>query len=60
MHAFSYVLAFLRSLEAKHEEQGATAVEYALVVGLVSIVVVGAVALFGGTITTFVEGLSFR
>lgn len=60
MYAFSYVLAYLTSLEAKREEKGATAVEYALVVGLVSIVVVGAVALFKGTITTFVNGVTFK
>ena len=60
MYAFSYVLAYLTSLEAKRDEKGATAVEYALVVGLVSIVVVLAVAAFGPKITAFVSTVSFR
>lgn len=60
MYAFSYVLAYLTSLEAKREEKGATAVEYALVVGLVSLVVVGAVAAFGPAIRSFISTVSFR
>jgi pilus assembly protein Flp/PilA len=56
-HAIAYVLSVIAT--DKHEEKGATAVEYALVIGLVSIVVVGAVALFGPKITTFVNGVSF-
>ncbi|TXL62382.1 Flp family type IVb pilin [Aeromicrobium terrae] len=43
----------------KRDEEGATAVEYALVIGLVSLVVVAAVALFGPKIETFVNGVSF-
>jgi pilus assembly protein Flp/PilA len=57
-HAIAYVLSVIAS--DKHEEEGATAVEYALVIGLVSIVVVAAVALFGPKITSFVNGVSFR
>ena len=57
-HAIAYVMSVIAT--DKHEEKGATAVEYALVIGLVSIVVVGAVALFGPKITTFVNGVSFR
>lgn len=56
-HAIAYVMSVIAT--DKREEKGATAVEYALVVGLVSLVVVGAVALFGGKITTFVNGVSF-
>jgi pilus assembly protein Flp/PilA len=56
-HAIAYVLSVIAS--DKREEKGATAVEYALVIGLVSIVVVAAVALFGPKITTFVNGVSF-
>lgn len=56
-HAIAYVLSVIAT--DKREEKGATAVEYALVIGLVSIVVVGAVALFGPKITTFVNGVSF-
>lgn len=59
-HALAYVLAAVTA--TKREEKGATAVEYALVIGLVSIVVVGAVALLGGEdgpLTTFIEGIDF-
>jgi pilus assembly protein Flp/PilA len=56
-HAFAYVMSVIAS--PKREEKGATAVEYALVVGLVSIVVVTALALFGPKITTFINGITF-
>ncbi|MEV7395500.1 Flp family type IVb pilin [Aeromicrobium sp. NPDC092404] len=56
-HAIAYVLSVIST--DKREEKGATAVEYALVIGLVSIVVVGAVALFGPAITSFVNGVDF-
>lgn len=57
-HAIAYVLSVL--VADKNEEKGATAVEYALVIGLVSIVVVAAVAAFGPKITTFVSTVTFR
>ena len=57
-HAIAYVMAVLA--EPKRDEKGATAVEYALVIGLVSLIVVGAVAAFGPRITTFVNGVNFR
>jgi pilus assembly protein Flp/PilA len=56
-HAMAYVMSIIAS--PKREEKGATAVEYALVVGLVSIVVVTALALFGPKITTFINGITF-
>jgi len=56
-HAIAYVLSVIAG--DKREEKGATAVEYALVIGLVSIVVVAAVALFGPKIVSFVNGVSF-
>jgi len=37
----------MRSLMIRTDEQGATAVEYALMVGLIAIVIVGSVSLFG-------------
>ncbi len=57
-HAIAYVMSVIAS--DKREEKGATAVEYALVVGLVSLIVVAAVALFGPKITAFVSGVNFR
>ena len=35
------------------EETGATAVEYGLIVGLIAVVIIGAVALLGGTLSGF-------
>lgn len=57
-HAIAYVLSVLAA--DKNDEKGATAVEYALVIGLVSIVVVAAVALFGPKITSFVSTVTFK
>ena len=57
-HAIAYVMSVLAAPK-RDEEKGATAVEYALVVGLVSIVVVTALALFGPKITTFINGITF-
>jgi pilus assembly protein Flp/PilA len=34
-------------LRARHGERGATAVEYGLMVGLIAVVIIGAVTLFG-------------
>lgn len=59
INAFSFVVAYVTSVAAKREEKGATAVEYALVVGLVSIVIVAAVAVFGDNIETFVGNVTF-
>lgn len=56
-HAIAYVLSVLAA--DKNDEKGATAVEYALVIGLVSIVVVAAVALLGPKIKTFVDSVTF-
>lgn len=58
-HAIAYVMSVLVADRKSESEKGVTAVEYALVVGLVSILVVGAVAAFKGKIDTFVSGVSF-
>lgn len=47
MYAFSYALAFLATMERRHNERGATAVEYGLLVALIAAVIVGAVLTFG-------------
>jgi pilus assembly protein Flp/PilA len=54
---YATLLSFVAA--PKKDEKGATAVEYALVIGLVSLVVVAAVAAFGPKITAFITGLSF-
>ncbi|MBT2516659.1 Flp family type IVb pilin [Streptomyces sp. ISL-90] len=45
--------ALLNSLREK--EEGATAVEYALIVGLVSLIIIGALALIGPAVVSFVN-----
>ncbi|KZE92012.1 hypothetical protein AVP42_02915 [Agromyces sp. NDB4Y10] len=39
----------------REKEEGATAVEYALIVGLVSLVIIAALALIGPAVVTFVN-----
>ena len=56
-HAMAYVMSVIAS--PKREEKGATAVEYALVIGLLSIVIVTALALLGPKVTTFINGITF-
>jgi len=43
-----YTLAAFTSDRLKKETKGATAVEYGLMVGLIAVVIIGAVALLGG------------
>jgi Flp pilus assembly pilin Flp len=45
-----------KRLEAlKEQEEGATAVEYALIIGLVSLVIIAALALLGPAVVTFIN-----
>lgn len=49
--ASRFVLAHCRLTEAlRLDERGATAVEYALIAGLIAVVIAGAVALLGTTV----------
>lgn len=52
LKAYSRLVARINSLQ--NEEEGATAVEYALIVGLVSLVIIAALALIGPAVSTFV------
>lgn len=56
-HALAYVLAVMAT--PKREEKGATVVEYALVIGLISLVLIGSWAVLGGRIQTMVNGINF-
>lgn len=40
-----------------NDESGATAVEYALIVGGIAVVIIGAIQAFGGGLSTFFSGL---
>lgn len=53
LKAYSRIQARINAL--RDEEEGATAVEYALIVGLVSLVIIAALALIGPAVVTFVN-----
>ena len=40
------------------DEEGATAVEYGLIVGLIAVVIIGAVFALGGTLSGFFEDIN--
>lgn len=56
---FAFFSATLHEVQNRKNEKGVTAVEYALVVGGVCLLVVGALAAFGPKLTTFVNGITF-
>lgn len=43
-----------------NDDQGATAVEYALIVGGIAVVILGAIQAFGGGLSTFFSGLTTK
>lgn len=63
MTMFNQVLAFfsatLHEVQNRKNEKGVTAVEYALVVGGVCLLVVAALAAFGPKLDTFISGITF-
>lgn len=54
-HALAYVMSVL--VADKNDEKGASAVEYALVIGMVAVVIALAVTTLGGKISTFVNDI---
>lgn len=53
------MLAFVAGVKDKMEsEKGATATEYGLLVGLIALIIVGGVGLFGGALDAFFTGLA--
>ncbi|WP_024367147.1 Flp family type IVb pilin [Arthrobacter sp. TB 26] len=53
------MLAFVTGVKNKLEsEKGATATEYSLLVGLIALVIVAGVTLFGTNLNTFFSGLA--
>jgi pilus assembly protein Flp/PilA len=54
-HALAYVMSVL--VADRNDEKGATAVEYALVIGIVAVGLVGAFAALKGNLTTYVGKL---
>ncbi|MDO4716689.1 MAG: Flp family type IVb pilin [Propionibacteriaceae bacterium] len=58
--AYCYVTAALHSVSRRFQdkEKGATAVEYALIIALIAVVIIGTVTLLGGQIRTAFENVS--
>lgn len=53
------MMAFVAGVKDRFEsEKGATATEYSLLVGLIALVIVAGVTLFGGNLNTFFNGLA--
>jgi pilus assembly protein Flp/PilA len=62
LHTLSYVAADRlsdRLAALKNDEKGATAVEYAILVGVLAVIIAAAVTAFGGRIKTLFEGIKF-
>ena len=57
-----YTLSFTAAdrVKAVREEKGASAVEYALLVGLIAIAVVAAVGVFGDKLKTLFDGVNLN
>jgi len=53
-----YTLAAFTSDRLKKETRGATAVEYGLMVGLIAVVIIGAVTLLGDNLTTLFNNIA--
>ena len=51
------ILNFLAAFTAERDERGATATEYALIIAGIAVAIVGAIAVFGGELTGFWNGL---
>lgn len=59
MYAFlSAVSAFVSDRFEKKSDRGATAVEYGLLVGLIAVVIIGAVILLGGQLSAMFDSIT--
>ncbi|MDO4784753.1 MAG: Flp family type IVb pilin [Propionibacteriaceae bacterium] len=58
--AYCYVTAALHSVSRRFQdkEKGATAVEYALIIALIAVVIIGTVTALGGQINTAFQNVS--
>lgn len=54
---FISVLSFWNTITNTEKEKGATATEYSLLVGLIALVLVGGVGIFGGALNTWFTNL---
>ena len=53
-------IMLVNDMKAKRDEEGATAVEYGLMVALIAIVIIGAVTLLGDTLSTLFSSIATR
>ena len=53
-----HVYTLLETLRSRRNERGATATEYGLLVGLIALIIVIGVGLFGNALNTFFSGLA--
>ena len=51
-------IMLVNDMKAKRDERGATATEYGLLVGLIALIIVVGVGLFGKNLNTFFSNLS--
>jgi pilus assembly protein Flp/PilA len=58
IHLANVILQRIRSSEAIRSDEGATAVEYGLMVALIAVVIIGAVMALGGNISDMFDGVS--
>ena len=54
----AYTRAVARINSIRSDEEGATAVEYGLMVALIAVVIIGAVALIGTNLSTMFQGVA--
>ncbi|MHA7141365.1 Flp family type IVb pilin [Arthrobacter sp. Sr33] len=60
LFATLHVLGIKATERLRREQTGATAVEYALMVGLIAVVLIGGLTVFGPQLSTFFNGLGGR
>ncbi len=53
-------IMLVNDMKAKRDEEGATAVEYGLMVALIAIVIIGAVTLLGNNLSTLFSSIATR
>jgi pilus assembly protein Flp/PilA len=58
LEMFVSLQTFIAGRKAEIEERGATAVEYALMVGLIAVAIIGAVSLLGNKLKTTFNSIS--
>jgi pilus assembly protein Flp/PilA len=58
LEMFVQLQTFAYGRKAEIEERGATAVEYALMVGLIAVAIIGAVSVLGGKLKTTFNRIS--